>query len=174
MLPGKNKRSFELFCLVTTIIEELVLVAVLLWLLPQFGINIPIWLFIALVLTWAGWSYLTYRLGKSAIGRPPAVGPEAMVGTICQTTTPLCPKGYVQSGTELWRAYSIAGDIDAGVEVVIVGIKGLTLFVMLSSDTGTNKPLNWLSEGAGDRDYLPYNRLQSSFRRSATTGALFS
>jgi membrane protein implicated in regulation of membrane protease activity len=173
-MHGKNKGSFALFCLVTTIIEEAVLVAVLLWLLPHFGINIPIWLFVVLVLAWAGWSYLTYRLGKSAIGRPPAVGPEAMIGTICQTTTPLCPKGYVQSGTELWRAYSIAGDIDAGVEVVIVGIKGLTLFVMLSSDTGTNKPLNWLSEGAGDRDYLPYNRLQSSFRRSATTGALFS
>ncbi|MBM3143174.1 MAG: hypothetical protein FJ005_09095 [Chloroflexi bacterium] len=159
MLPGKNKRSFELFCLVTTIIEELVLVAVLLWLLPQFGINIPIWLFIVLVLTWAGWSYLTYRLGKSAIGRPPAVGPEAMVGTICQTTTPLCPKGYVQSGTEIWQACSIFGDIDAGVEVVIIGIKGLTLFVTLSSDTGINKTQNQLSEGAGYHDGLSYNRL---------------
>jgi len=95
MLPGKNKRSFALFCLVTTVIEEAVLVAVLLWLLPRFGITIPLWLFIVLVLAWAGWSYLTYRLGKKTIGKTPTVGPEAMVGTLCQTTTPLCPVGYV-------------------------------------------------------------------------------
>ena len=53
--------------------------------------------FVALVLAWAAWSYLTYRLGKRAIGKTPAVGPEAMVGTICQTTTPLCPKGTCKS-----------------------------------------------------------------------------
>jgi membrane-bound ClpP family serine protease len=158
MVPGKNKRSFALFCLVITIIEEAVLVTVLLWLLPHFGINVPAWLFTMLVLAWAAWSYLTYRLGKSAIDKPPAVGPEAMVSTICQTATPLCPKGYVQSGTEIWQACSIFGDIDAGVEVVIIGIKGLTLFVTLSSDTGINKTPNRLSEGAECHDGLPYNR----------------
>jgi len=84
MVPVKKIRSFALFCLVTTIIEEAVLIAVLLWLLPHFGISIPIWLFVVLVLAWAAWSYLTYRLGKRSIGKPPAVGPEAMVGTICQ------------------------------------------------------------------------------------------
>ena len=132
MVPVKKIRSFALFCLVTAIIEEAVLIAGLLWLLPQFGISIPIWLFVVLVLVWTAWSYLTYWLGKGVIGKPPAVGPEAMVGTICQTTTPLCPKGYVQVGIELWRACSISGDIDAGVEVVIVGMKGLTLFVISS------------------------------------------
>ncbi len=135
MLPCKGKRSFALFCLVTTIIEEVVLIAVVLWLLPQFGISIPIWLFVVLVLAWAAWSYLTYRLGKGVIGKTPAVGPEAMVGIICRTTTPLSPVGYVQADIELWRACSIAGDIDVGVEVVTVGIKGLTLFVTPSIDT---------------------------------------
>ena len=144
MLPVKRIRSFTLFCLVTTVIEEAVLIAVLLWLLPHFGISIPIWLFVALVLAWAAWSYLTYRLGKTAIGKTPAVGPEAMVGTICQTTTPLCPKGYVQVGIELWRACSISADIDAGVEVVIVGMKGLTLFVI--SSVYTNNIAKWYSQ----------------------------
>ncbi len=144
MLPVKRIRSFTLFCLVTTVIEEAVLTAILLWLLPHFGISIPIWLFVTLVLAWATWSYLTYRLGKRAIGKTPAVGPEAMVGTICQTITPLCPKGYVQAGIELWRARSISGDIDAGVEVVIVGMKGLTLFVI--SSVYTNNIAKWYSQ----------------------------
>ncbi|MFC1972527.1 NfeD family protein [Chloroflexota bacterium] len=62
-----------------------------------------------------------------------------MVGIICKTTTPLCSEGYVQAsqaGIELWRARSISGDIDAGVEVVIVGMKGLTLFVIPHSHRG--------------------------------------
>jgi len=131
MLPFKYKRSFGLSCLVTTVIEEVILVA-LLWLPPRFGINIPLWISATLVLGWAGWSYLTYRMGKSTIGKTPAIGPEAMVGTFCRTTTPLCPDGYVQAvqaGSEIWQARSIAGDIAMGTEVVISDVKGLTLFV---------------------------------------------
>jgi hypothetical protein len=55
MLPGEKMRSFALLCLVTTIIEEAVLTAVLLWLLPYFGISIPFWPFVVLVLSWAAW-----------------------------------------------------------------------------------------------------------------------
>ena len=144
MLPVKRIGSFTLFCLVTTVIEEVVLIAVLLWLLPHFGISISIWLSAVLVLAWAAWSYLTYQLGKRSIGKPPVVGPEAMVGIICKTTTPLCPEGCVQAGIELWRARSISGDIDAGVEVVIVGMKRLTLFVISSVDT--NNIAKWYSQ----------------------------
>jgi len=149
---GRNKGSFALFCLVTTVIEEVVLISVLLWLLPYFGIRIPARVVVLLVLAWAGWSCLTYLLGKKTLGKTPLVGTETIIGTICQTTTPLCPKGYVQVGTELWRARSIAGDIDTGVEVVTVGRKGLTLFVTPSSDTGKRKVLNRLSEGTEDHD----------------------
>lgn len=133
MPSTKNKRSFGLFCLITSIMEEVVLVAVLLGLLPHFGIKVPIWISIILVLGWAAWSYLTYRLGKDAIGKTPVVGAETVVGSICRTKTPLCPNGYVQSGAELWQAYSISGHIDAGVEVFVVEMKGLTLFVASSS-----------------------------------------
>ena len=126
--------------IVTTLIYELALIAVVLWGLPRLGIYIPMPGLVVLVLAWAAWSYLTYWLGKGAIGKTPAVGPEAMVGIICRTTTPLCPLGYVQAGIELWRAYSISGDVDAGVEVVTVGMKGLTLFVTgLHLENGTTR-----------------------------------
>lgn len=137
MLPGKKIRLFALFNLVSTVIEEAVLIAVLLWLLPHFGISIPIWLVVVLVLAWAAWSYLTYSLGKRVIGKPPAVGPETMVGLRCRTTTPLSPVGYVQAGSELWRACSIAGDVAAEVEVVIAEVRGLTLLVMPLIDTSS-------------------------------------
>lgn len=177
MLPGKKIRSFALFCLVTTVIEEAVLIAVLLWLLPRFGISIPIWLFVVLVLAWVAWSYLTYRLGERVIAKTPAVGPETMVGVMCRTTTPLCPVGYVQAGSELWRACSIAGDIDAGVEVVIIGMKGLTLFVTPSIDT--NNTTKRCSEAQRVREVnsdqpgktgLPIKKPAASFPESTVRG----
>ena len=137
MLPGKKIRLFALFNIVSTVIEEAVLITVLLWLLPHFAIRIPLWLVVVLALAWAAWSYLTYSLGKKVIGKPPAVGPETMIGLRCRTTTPLSPVGYVQAGSELWRACSITRDIDAEVEVVITEVRGLTLLVLPLTDTSS-------------------------------------
>jgi membrane-bound ClpP family serine protease len=134
MMPSRNKRLFALYSLATTVAEEVILVIVLLVVLPRFGIVIPLWLVAVLSLAWAAWSYFAYRMGKKVIGRRSVAGPEALVGVRCITTTPLSPVGYVRAGSELWRARSISGDIDAEVEVIISEVKGLTLFVMQSSD----------------------------------------
>ena len=137
MLPGRNKRSFALYSLATTVAEVGLLVIVLLVVLLRFGIVIPLWLVAVLSQAWAAWSYIAYRMGKKVIGKRSVAGPEALVGVRCITTTPLSPVGYVRAGSELWRAHSISGDIDAEVEVIIFEVKGLTLFVMQSSDTSS-------------------------------------
>ena len=129
MQPGKKLRIFTLYHIVTTTIQEAVLIIVLLWLLPHFGIGIPIWLVVVLVLVWAAFSYLSYSIGKGVICKPPIVGPETMIGRRSRATTLLSPAGYVQSGNEHWRAHSIAGVIERGIEVEIVDINGLDLFV---------------------------------------------
>jgi membrane-bound ClpP family serine protease len=141
MREGKRKRSFVIFNLVTTSAEEIILVVVLMAILPRLGVNIPIWLVLLLVLAWAVWSYITYRLGARAIDKIPVVGAEALIGIMCRTTTPLSPIGYVKVGGELWLAHSIAGDIDSEVEVVIVELRGLTLLVTIASDIATHPRL---------------------------------
>ncbi len=135
MQADKKKRAYTIYSLVRTLFDEAALAALVLWLLPGVGINIPVWLLVVFMVAWAVYSYFTSRLVGKLIGRTAAVGPEALIGVKCITTTPLFPDGYVRVGTELWRACSIAGDIDAGVEVVTVGMKGLTLFVTPSIDT---------------------------------------
>jgi membrane protein implicated in regulation of membrane protease activity len=130
MAHGRSKRSFILFNLATTAIEEAGLLLVLYGILPWFGINTHLWLAAVLVLAWAAWSYLTYRIGARTIDRMPILGAEALVGTRGITTTLLSPTGYLRTGSELWRAHSIAGDINIEVEVVIVAVKGLTLHVI--------------------------------------------
>ncbi len=126
---------YTLYSLGRLLFEEAALVAVVLWLLPRFGINISVWLLIVFMLAWAIYSCLTSRLVAKVIGRAAAVGPETLIGVKCTTTTPLLPDGYVRVGTELWQARSMTGNVEIGTEVVIVGINRLTLLVKPSVDT---------------------------------------
>jgi len=71
---------------------------------------------------------ITYRLGKKALGKKPIISPAAIVGSKCKATTLLAPKGYVRVGGELWQASSIS-TINAGEEVIVTGIEGMTLVV---------------------------------------------
>lgn len=135
---GKKKRAYTLYCLVGTILEEAALAIIVLWVLPRFEINIPLWLLIVLMLVTAIYSYITFRLGKQALILRPAVGAEAMIGTRCKAVGALSPNGYVRIGREMWRARSIDSNlIEEGAEVVIMNIDKLTLIVASPSDTNT-------------------------------------
>lgn len=139
MPADKRKRTYALYSLGRLLFEEAALVAVVLWLLPGFGINIPIWLLIVFMVTWAVYSCLTSRLVAKVIGKAAAVGSEALIGVKCTATKPLTPDGYVRVGTELWRARSMTGNIEAGAEVVIIGINRLTLLVKPSADSSSDE-----------------------------------
>lgn len=140
MLAGhREKRAYALYSLVTTAIEEAAVAAGALLVLPRFGMNIPVWLLVTIMVTWAAYSYFSFRCGKEVIGQTPAVGPETLVGMKCRTIEPLLPYGYVRVGPELWRAHSIAGNVDRGTEVVIVNVKGLTLVVKPLVDASLDK-----------------------------------
>jgi membrane-bound ClpP family serine protease len=139
---SRGKRSFILFNLATTAAEETVLMVIMLWLLPSLGMDVPPWIVIVLAMVWAAWSYLTYRIGAKTIEKIPVVGAEALVGVRCITTTPLSPVGYIRAGNELWRAQSIAGDVNIEVEVVVVEVKGLTLLVTPSPEIASGNGHN--------------------------------
>lgn len=130
----RQKRAYTLYSLVITIVQEAAIVAAALFLLPRFGIHIPIWLLATVMALWAVYSYFSFTWGRRAIGQTPAVGLETMIGTKCRTVEPLSPNGYVRVGAELWQARSITGNIDPGTEVVILDVNGLTLVVKPSVD----------------------------------------
>jgi membrane-bound ClpP family serine protease len=135
MPVDKKIKAYTLYSFVRFLVEEVILAVTLSFLLPRFGINIPLWLLIVFMEAWAFYSYLTSKLVAKAINRPAAVGTEALVGIKGTTTTLLSPDGCVRVGSELWQAHSMAGDIETGVEVIIVNINRLTLLVRPSVDT---------------------------------------
>lgn len=109
----------------------------LLFLLPCFGINVPIWVVVVASLGWAAWAYIGYSIGAKILAKKPVSGIEAMVGTRCRTITPLSPDGYVRAGSELWKAHFTQEYVGADVDVMIVGVKGLIVHVSLPPDNGT-------------------------------------
>ena len=122
----------KIFSLILAMLEQMALVAAVLWILPEIGIFIPTWGLILMMLALGAYSILGYRLGKKVMKRSPLVWPAA--GSRGRATTPLAPTGYVLIGSELWKASSTGADIYRGTEVTIVKVEGTQLFVTTRDD----------------------------------------
>jgi len=126
-LEGKMKyKRYTAYVIITTMLEETVLVAAVLWLLPRFGINIPLWGLILMMIALGIYACVTYRLGKKALDKKPIFSPD--VGKRGRAVTPISPTGYVRINGELWRA-SCSSSIGAGEEIAVVGMEGMTLLI---------------------------------------------
>ena len=110
----------------TSLLEQVALVAVVLWLLPKVAIDIPLWGLILMMIALGVYNYISYRLGKKAIVKKPMISLD--IGSRGRTTTPISPTGYVRVNGELWQASSNS-KIDAGKEITVVGIDGMTLVI---------------------------------------------
>ena len=128
-------QGYIIFNIATGLLKGAVLAAIVLWLLPLWGIIIPIWGLILITIAFLFYEVVTFRLGKRALERKPAIWSEAIVGCCGKATTPLTPHGYVQVQGELWHALSSDTDINEGDEIVVVGLDRLTLRVAPLSGT---------------------------------------
>jgi membrane-bound serine protease (ClpP class) len=130
-------RSYTVLAIATTLLEEAALVAVVLWLLPRAAINIPLWGLILMMIALGVYGYITYRLGMKALVKKPMISPD--IGSRGRTTTTISPKGYVRIKGELWQASS-SSTIDAGEEITVVGMEGMTLLISpIEKDNHTRK-----------------------------------
>ena len=115
--------------IVGTIFEETVLVVIVLLVLPQFGIHIPLWGLVLLIVAVIILSVVTYRIGKPTFFLRPRVAPEAMIGNEGRVVRPLAPEGCVKVQGVLWKATCAEAELEAGDEVVVVGIDRIKLIV---------------------------------------------
>jgi membrane protein implicated in regulation of membrane protease activity len=130
-------RRYTALAITTSLLEEAALVAVVLLLLPRIEINIPLWGLIFMMIALGVYNYINYRLGKKALVKKPMISLD--IGSRGRTTTPVSPKGYVRVNGELWQASS-SSTIDAGEEITVVGIEGMTLLISpVEKDNRTRK-----------------------------------
>jgi len=125
-------KKYTAYSVISSVLEEAALAAVVLWALPEFGINIPLWGLILMMFGLGAYEYIGYRIGKKTLDKKPIVSPD--IGSRGRTTTQLAPTGYVKVGSELWKASSTGPDIDEGEQVVVVGVEALTLLVAPQND----------------------------------------
>ncbi len=124
-----------IFAIIGDLLEEAAIVAVVLWGLPQIGIQIPLWGLIILMAIWGAYSVFSYRLGSRALIRKQMVGLANMIGTKGEVVRPLAPEGMVRIKGELWVAKSVSGELKLGGKVIVVGQERLKLVVRESGAT---------------------------------------
>jgi membrane-bound serine protease (ClpP class) len=127
-----------IWAIISTLLEEAALVAIVLWGLPRLDIEIPLAGLIAVMAAWGVYSVITYRRGSRALRKRPLCGLPDMVGSQGGVVSPLVPEGLVRIKGELWQAKSASGRMDTGEEITVVGQDGLKLIVRKSS-TGNVK-----------------------------------
>jgi membrane-bound ClpP family serine protease len=132
-----KRGRYTALTITTTLLEEAALAAVVLWLLPRIGVNVPIWGLVIMMGALAVYASVNYRLNTRALARKPLNWPD--IGGRGRAITPISPKGYVQVDGERWQASSTS-TIGAGEEIAIVGRDGMTLLVSpLSKGDQTGK-----------------------------------
>ena len=120
---------YKLQAILGWMLEEAILVAVVLWLLPRFDINLPLWALGILMVALAVHSYIMYRIGRPTFLMRPKVAAETIIGNEGKVTKRLAPEGYVKVQGVLWKATCDETELEVGDEVVVVDIKGLKLIV---------------------------------------------
>ena len=78
--------------LLSTLIKEAILVAVLLWRLPLLGVRLPLGVIIGILITIAVWAMLTYSPIKRVMEKKALSPTEEMVGRRGTALTKMAPK----------------------------------------------------------------------------------
>jgi membrane-bound ClpP family serine protease len=115
--------------IVSTSLEEAAIWVIWRWLLPEFGVNLPVAVLISIMIAWGAFSVWLFVFTTRVLRKQAEVGLPSMVGASGKAASRLSPEGLVRIRGELWGATSNEGVIDTGEEVVVVGERGLKLLV---------------------------------------------
>ena len=128
-MKPKSARWHTVYSIISTIIEEAGIAVLILWVLPVFNINLPLWATITVLAAFAVFSYVSYLLGHPTVLLEGVTSPESIVGSEGIVQQDLAPEGYVHVRGELWKASSAVRGLKKGEEVIVTGIDGLKLTV---------------------------------------------
>ncbi len=129
-----------LVAIISTVLEEAALVAVVLIGLPRLGIEVHLAVLIALMVVWSVASVALYRVGSRALRRKPFITLPDMIDGRGRVVSPLDPEGLVRVKGELWVATSAGKKMDVGTNIIVVAQNGLKIVVRERKTLGPEKP----------------------------------
>jgi membrane-bound ClpP family serine protease len=110
---------------ITSLVDEIMLFILVLWVLPALGINVPLWLVIPLAVIFLAsgtWTLLVVR-------KKPNLGFENQIGARGVAITDIEKKGLVKIGRENWTARTGGPKLERGSKIVVVEQNALILTV---------------------------------------------
>jgi membrane-bound ClpP family serine protease len=123
----KNMRL--ILAVLSSLLDEVLILFILLWGLPKLGIELPIPFTIIIVVLFAVFAVTTFKLGTKALKMKPMAGLTDMTGVEGRVVKKLAPIGYVIIKGELWESRSLNEPIDIGIDVIVLSQRGLKLVV---------------------------------------------
>ncbi len=128
-------RSRLIVAIISTILEEIAIVVIWRWGLPQMDIYLSDFMLIMVMVGWLAYSIFTFWFVTRSLRRELVVGLPTMVGSKGKAVSPLTPVGQVRIKGETWGAESIDRNIDTGEPILVVGEDGLKLMVRKAGNT---------------------------------------
>lgn len=123
--------------IVSTLAVEAAMYTIWRWVLPDWGIEIPLAVLVALMIFWAVFAVADFWFVTHVLRRQALVGLPTMIGSRGKVASPLAPEGQIKIKGEIWGAESVDQHIERGEEVMVVGQDGLKLIVRKA---GSNLP----------------------------------
>jgi membrane-bound serine protease (ClpP class) len=115
-----------LFIVFVLLLDEIALVALVLFILWKLGVQLSPGVIIGLTVLLGICVFVLYKLIVSVLKKKPVTGREGMIGLEGKVLKPLNKDGLIQVCGELWKATSTdATTIANDEEVIVVGIEGL-------------------------------------------------
>ena len=115
--------------ILTNLLYEAIIVAVLKWGLPRLGIDLPLYGIILICVAFLMYAVVMFVVGSRTLAKRPMPGFTTMVCLEGQVVSRLAPEGTVKIEGELWNARAESGTIDVGADVVVVRQYGLRVVV---------------------------------------------
>ena len=122
-------RGYIIYSILTTVLQEAAVVALVLWLLPLLEVHVPLWGMAILMAAVAAWGLIGYRLTRNIVNQESVTPSSAMIGCEGIAVTPLEPEGVVRVRGELWKARTNHAAIAKNEEIIVEEIDGLILYV---------------------------------------------
>jgi membrane-bound ClpP family serine protease len=119
--------------ILVSLIDDIVILAVVGLALWYFKVELPLWAMIAIGLALGGFIFVRTWVVLPSLRRKKITGSEGMIGLEGEVVESLTPGMIVRVSGEYWQAKCLDGNIEVGEEVEIVGINRLNLEVKRKS-----------------------------------------
>jgi len=128
-----------ILAIASTAAVEAALFVIWRWVLPEWGIEIPLAALIAAMAAYAVFAVVDFWFVTRVLKRQTVVGLPTMIGSKGKVARPLTPEGQVIIKGELWGAEAIDSNLDRGEPILVVGQDGLKLIVRRAGENNLKR-----------------------------------